>query len=89
MADLFSDVELNPVDESVIVNGSRMDSPPSQRFEICLAGLANICIVDEGEGDKIDGVNLNLTIAHSVPTASLHLGTLPQTERDGDHARQH
>ena len=45
-------------------------------------------MLNEGEGNQFDRVDLNLAIAHAIPTANLYLGPLPKAERDRDVARQ-
>ena len=50
--------------------------------------MAKVIFVDEGEWDQLDRINLDLTVAHAVPTARFNLGTPPQTERQRNVTRQ-
>jgi len=71
------------------VDGPSVSGPSSERFEVCFASSADIGVVDGGEGDQFDRVNLDLAVAHAVVTAMSHLRPPPQPERHRDVTRQH
>jgi hypothetical protein len=74
-------MKLDPVDKCFIVDGTGMSGPSSKGFKICFAGTANVVLVDRGERDQIDGVHLDLTVAHTIATTGFHLRASPQPER--------
>src|ERR1039458_1328860 len=86
--DLFSDVELDPVEESLIVDRASMGSPLAERFEVCFASLTYVGVVDGGEGDQFDRVNLDLAIAHAIASTRSHFRPPPQPERHRYFTRQ-
>lgn len=82
-------MELDPVDECFIVDGTGMSGPPSKGFKIRFAGPAYVGLVDGTEWDQFDRVDFDLAVAHAVPTTRFYLGPAPQPERDRDVTRQH
>jgi hypothetical protein len=82
-------MELDPVEECFIVDGSSMGGPPSERFEVCFASPVDVGVVDERKRDQFDRVNLDLAVAHAVATARFHLRPPPQPERHRYVTRQH
>jgi hypothetical protein len=89
MALPVGDMELDPVQECLVVDGPRMGGPSAERFEVCFASSADVGAVDGGERDQFDRVDLDVAFVHSVATARLHLGLSPQPERHRDVAGQH
>jgi len=89
MAALSDDVELDPVEKSLVTDRPGVGSPLAEGFEIDFAGAPHVGVVDGGEGDQLDRVDLDPTPGDAVAAASLYLGTAPQPERDGDLAGQH
>jgi hypothetical protein len=86
--DLFSDVELDPVEEGFIVDRPSMGGPLSERFKVCLASLEYVGVVDGREGDQLDRVNLDLAVTHSIATTRSHFRPPPQPECHCYVARQ-
>jgi len=86
---LPNDMERDPKQDRLIVDRPSMGGPSSQRLPVFLSGSADVGIIDEGEGDGFDGLNLDQTITDAVPTAGLHLGSLPESERDRYVTGQH
>ena len=86
---LTDNMKLDPVEECFIADGSSMGGSLSKRFKIRFAGACDIGVVNGGEGDEFDQVNLNLAVIHAVPTASFDLRPPPQAEGHRDIASQH
>lgn len=86
---LFDDVELNPVEKSVVADRPGVSSSPTEGFEVGFAGETHVGLVDGGERDEFDRVDLDLTVRDAIAATGLHLGPLPQPERDGDPSGQH
>jgi hypothetical protein len=82
-------MEFNTVKKCLVLNGSSMGSPVSERFEVRFARSADIDLVDGGEGDQFDGVNFDLALGNTVTTALFHFWPFPQPERHGDVTGQH
>jgi hypothetical protein len=66
-------VELDPIDKSVVVDRPGMSGPQSKGFEVDLARSPDVGVIDERERDQFDRIDLDLTFAHTVATAGLHL----------------
>ena len=80
-SNLWNSMKLDPVDKCFIVDGTSMSGPSSKGFKICFAGTANVVLIDGGERDQVDGVHLDLTLAHTISTTRFHLRPSPQPER--------
>jgi len=86
---LFKDVGLDPVDERVVVNGTRVSRSSAKGLEVCLAGASQVRVIDGGERDQFDRVNLNLPSFDAITAPGLHLWSPPQADRDRDLTGQH
>ena len=53
-------------------------------FEVRLAGADEVGLVDEGERDQFDRVDLDAAVTHAVATTGLHLRPPPESEGHGD-----
>jgi len=82
-------VELDPVDERVVADGTGVSGSPPQRLPVLLTCASDIAVVDGGEGDELDRVHLDPTTLDPVTATHLHLRPTPQPERDGDPTGQH
>jgi S-adenosylmethionine:diacylglycerol 3-amino-3-carboxypropyl transferase len=78
------DVEVNPIDESVLVDRPGVSGAPAQRVAVGLAGSSDVLPDDRRERDELDGVDLNLTRADPVAAALPDLRPLPQSDRERD-----
>ena len=78
------DVELDPVQERVLVDGPGVGSAPAKGFDVCLTGSVDVGIVDRREGDKLDQVDLDPTVTDTVAATGFHLRPTPETERHRD-----
>ena len=82
-------MELDPVQERVITDGAGVSGSPAQGLEVSLAGAPQIEILDGGEGDELDRVDLDLPGSDAVAATGFHLRPAPQPERDRDEPGQH
>jgi hypothetical protein len=82
-------MEFDPIEHGLVVDGPSVGSPSLEGFEVRFAGTEEVGVVDEGEGNQFDRVDLDLPTSDAVPAARLHLGSLPQAERHRDVTRQH
>ena len=81
-------MELDPVDESVLVDGPRVSSAVAQGLAVGLTGSPHVSLRNRRERDKLDGVDLDQTGAHPIAAALLDLSPLPQPDRQRDIAGQ-
>jgi hypothetical protein len=81
-------VELDPVHERVLVYRTGVGGSLAQRLAVRLPRALNVAIGDRGERDELDGVDLNLPQADSVPAALPDPRPLPQPDRHGDVSSQ-
>ncbi len=77
-------MELNPIDESVIVDRAGVSGAPTQRLAVGLACSSHVRPSDCGERDELDCVDFDLTEADPVAAALPDLGPLPQPDRERD-----
>src|SRR5947209_1327695 len=82
-------MELDPVHEGVLVDRARVRRAPAQGLAVGLAGSPDVGLGDRREGHELDGVDLDHAEADAVAAALPDLRPLPQTDRQGDVARQH
>ncbi len=73
-------MELDSVHERVFVYRPGVRRATTHRLAIGLAGASDILLVDRREGDKLDGVDLNLT--ETDPVAAALLDTRPPPQSD-------
>jgi hypothetical protein len=85
----LDDVKLDPVDGRIIVNGTGMSRPSAEGLEVFLAAASQIRVIDGGERDQFDRVNLDLPSFDAIPAPGLHLRPPPQAKRDRDPSGQH
>jgi hypothetical protein len=76
-SNLSSNVKFDPVDKRFIMDGAGMSGPTSKGFKVCFPSPANVCLIDGRERDQVDQVNLDLTVAHTVPTTRFHFRPSP------------
>ena len=81
---LFDDVEFDAVHERVVSNGTCVGRSSTEGLEVCLAGASEVRVVDGGERNQFDRVNLNLPGFDSITATGLHLRPPPQAKRDRD-----
>ena len=82
-------VELDPENERVITDRTRVGGSQAEGLKVGLAGSSQVSVVDGGERDQLNRVDLDLAFGHAVAAAGLHLRSAPQPERDCDLAGQH
>src|SRR5215469_16591894 len=85
---LVDGVELDPVQGGVVGDGPGVRGSPAEGFEVCFPGAADIVLIDRGEGNQLDRVDLDPARSDSVTPPRRDLPALPQPERDSDLARQ-
>src|SRR5437773_236147 len=85
---LVDGVELDPVEEGAVIDGPGVGGSPAEGFEVCFSGAADIVLVDRGEGNQFDRVDLDPARPDSVTAPRQHLPPAPEPERDRDLARQ-
>lgn len=73
-------MELDPVNERVLVDGSGVRGVLAERFAIRLAGSSDVLPGDRSEREKFDRVDRDLTESDAVSTALLDLRPLPQPD---------
>ena len=81
-------VELDPVHEGAVVDGPGVGGSPAEGFEVCFPGAADIVLVDRGEGNQFDRLDLDPAQSDWVTAPRQHFPLAPEPERDGDLARQ-
>jgi hypothetical protein len=82
-------VELDSVHERVFVYWSGVRSALAQRLAVELASSSDVLSRDRREGDKLHGVDLDLTETDPVAAARLDPSSLPQPDRKRDVSGQH
>ena len=82
-------MELDPVQERVVTDGTGVSGSPAEGLEVSLAGAAQIEIIDGGEGDELDRVDLDHRGPDRVPAARPYLRPPPEPERDSEVTRDH
>ena len=85
---LLDGVELDPVEQGALVDGPGVGGSPAEGLEVCLPGAADIVLVDRGEGNQFDRVDLNPAQSDRVTAPQGHFRPAPEPERDSDLARQ-
>ncbi len=86
---LFDDVEFDPVDERILVNGTSVSRSSAKGLEVFLARASQVGFIDGGERNQFDRVNLDLPNVDAITAPGLHLWPPPQAERDRDLTSQH
>jgi hypothetical protein len=82
-------MELDPVKERVVTDGTGVSGSPAEGLEVSLAGAPQIEILDGGEGNELDRLDLDLPGSDAVAATGFHLRPAPQPERDRDEPGQH
>ena len=81
-------MELHTPHERVVGDRAVVSRALSQRLTIGLTRAAHIHVIDRGEGQLLDGIDLDKTAAHGIPPAHPDLVARPQPHRHGDLASQ-
>lgn len=82
-------VELDPIEDRVVADRSRMSRPFAERLSIRFTRSTHVCRADRVEGDQVEQVDLNAGAADGIYAADPHLWPLPKAKRDGDLACDH
>lgn len=85
---LLDGVELDPVQQGAVVDGPGVGGSPAEGLEVCFPGAADIVLVDRGEGNQLDRVDLDPAQSDRVTAPRRHFRPTPEPERDSDLARQ-
>lgn len=79
-------VELDSIQDRVMADGSSVSRTTAERLPVMFTGSSHICSADGVERNEVDGVDLNVAVAHRVYAADSHLRPLPKAKRDRDAA---
>jgi GNAT superfamily N-acetyltransferase len=82
-------MEFDSVDEGSVVNWPCMGGSSSERFEVRFARPADVGVVDDGERDQLDRVDLDLAVTNAIVAPGFYLRPPPQPERHRDVSGQH
>jgi hypothetical protein len=85
---LLDGVELDPVQQGVGTDGTRVSGSSAKGLGIGFPGESQVRLVDRGERDQLDRVDLDLTGADPIAATGLDFRSLPQPERHRDVAGQ-
>jgi hypothetical protein len=81
-------VELNSIDGCVVVDRTGVRGAPAQRLAVGFARSSDVLAGDRREVDKLDRVDLDLTVADPVAAAPFDPWLLPQSHRERDVSGQ-
>ena len=77
-------MELDPMQQGVMVDWTRVCGAAAKGFDVGLAGLSKVLVGDRRKREQLDLVNLNLHGSAPVDAADLDLRPRPQAVRDRD-----
>lgn len=79
---LLDPVELDPVEQCVVPDGTGVSGSAAQRFEVGFTSAKQLGLVDRGERNELDRIYFDLSAPDPIAATDLDLGSAPQPERD-------
>lgn len=86
---LLDDVELDPIEQRVVLDRAGVSGAAARGLAVGFPGTSQVRLVDRGERNQFDRIDLDLSEPDPIPAASLDLRFAPQPERDRHIAGQH